>query len=275
MSSVEGTRRSRRPTVRDHIIHSREVAYYHFNLIPIDLATARRLTDTIQNDRAELDAHVELVADPERPRVGCVLGGELIAWLPDEVAGDYYGHLIAASEDGFRVHAPMRGYWDLPTWWNDLPRSEFQDMVTIHLPPPSELVPLNRPPGGATILLPLGPTITVTGEEGYMQNIAPWVLSAGSSAVYASLHVIEERRPRSTRRVVEVRVEGDPVGKLTDLMSDQTAGLVDELEQHGVTVACHARVVGNSLAADVKVYPPRREKISNAWLREQLDAFQV
>lgn len=275
MSSVEGARRSRRPTVRDHIIQSREVAYYHFNLIPIDLATARRLTDTIQNDRAELDAHVELVADPEQARVGCVLRGTLIAWLPDEVAGNYYKPLIAASDKGLRVHTLMRGCWDLPTWWNDRPRSEFQDMVTIQLPPPSELVPLNQPPGGATILLPLGTTIAVTGEEGYMQNIAPWVLSAGSSAVYASLHVIDEHRPRSTRRVVEVRVEGEPVGKLTDLMSVQTAGLVDELEQHGVTVACHARVVGSSLAADVKIYPPRREKISNEWLREQLDALQA
>jgi hypothetical protein len=98
-------------------------------------------------------------------------------------------------------------------------RPTFQGSVRLDLAEPHMLVPANLPPAGDCRMLPTGSAIQVTGEEKYLDALAPFLRPEGECWVYASLHEVVEQLARSTRTVVEVRIDGACVGQLTRKMS--------------------------------------------------------
>ncbi len=66
--------------------------------------------------------------------------------------------------------------------------------------------------------------------------------------MYATLHHVIEQLARSTRDIVEVRVNGEPVGKLTPKMSGDVLPAVRFLAAHGRVTAARLLVSGNRAA---------------------------
>lgn len=243
------------------------------DVVPVDRSVPARLGAVVFDNMYEYDGQVEIAAHPDEPRIGVFIDGIHVAWAHGSVE-KYLVPLRELHDRRMRYHVAGRVHWNYyPQGFEHLPMDR-QGGGVIAVPAPSELVPLNTKPGGRTVLLPRSAPIQVIGETAYMANIAPWVHDDGSALAYATLHSVVERRPRSSKRVVEVRIADLPVGHLSDRMSDQMINLVDEFAQAGITVVCLARICGSSIAAEVAVYPARPSELSNSWIREQLVAIE-
>lgn len=243
------------------------------DVVPVDRSIPARLGAVVFDNLYEYDGPVEVAAHPDEPRIGIFIDGTLVGWAEDGVEK----HLVPLRElhdRGIRYYVEGRVHWLYPPPGLEHLSMDRQGGGVIAIPAPSELVPLNTAPNGRAIMLPRSAPIQVIGESDYMSNITPWVHDDGSALAHATLHPVSMRRPRSTRRLVEVRIADLPVGHLSDRMSDQMISLVDEFAQAGITVGCLARVCGSSLAAEVAVYPARPSDLSNAWIREQLAAIE-
>lgn len=215
-----------------------------------------------------IDDEAELAVDDRTGAVGIFAHGYLIGHMGEADSARFSTLLQRLTAAGQLPTAPIS------VWWADFGAFSPQKWVAtghhLTLAAPHLLVPMNQPPKGAHLMLPLGVTAQVTGEESYQDALRPWLRPEGEGRVYATLHSIEVVRPRSTITLVEVRIEGLPVGTLSKTVSDQMLGLVDQLVGVGVSVACRATVRGNALAAEVAVHPRRPSTLSNQWLEGEL-----
>ena len=81
------------------------------------------------------------------------------------------------------------------------------------------LTPANAPPGGPHEVIPVGSQIHVTGEENHMAAISPYLNANGECWVHATLHEVVEQSARTSKRLAEVRIDGEPVGRLTPMLA--------------------------------------------------------
>lgn len=217
----------------------------------------------------------ELAVDPDGNTIGVFVDGVLVGWLPDGTPPAYVHGIAAMESRGLIPLVPFNGWWNHEAVEFEIGRTVygFWGSHRVTLSEPHMLLPLNAAPAERHLMLPVGPTAQITGEELHMDAIRPWLLPEGTSHVYTTLHTIVVQRPRSTQTLLEARVDGRPVGTLSKPVSDQVRPLVDELATHGVTVACQGTVRGNVIAAEVAVHPRRPSGLSNDWLAERLRTF--
>jgi hypothetical protein len=151
------------------------------------------------------------------------------------------------------------------TGYFDSDDKQFVGSVRLDLPAPHMLMPTNRPPSATHVLLPVGAAVQVTGEEKHMSAIGPFLCPAGECWVYATLHEIVEKSARTSKTLAEVRIDGEPVGRLTPKMSTDMLPAVDYLAQHGRSTAVRATVKGNALKAEVVLYTKRSSELHAEW----------
>jgi hypothetical protein len=116
-------------------------------------------------------------------------------------------------------------------------------------------------------VLPWGRAVQITGEEHHMDVLRTFALGSDPRHVAATLHVIEEpRRTGDPVRVVEVRLDGEPVGVMSKAISEQTRDLVAYVESCGRVPVARATVKGSDLRADVVVHVARTSEVPQKWL---------
>jgi hypothetical protein len=86
--------------------------------------------------------------------------------------------------------------------------------------------------------------------------------------VYATLHHAIEQLARSTRDIVEVRVNGERVGKLTPKMSGEVLPAMQFLADRGRVAAARLLVSGNRAAVTVRLYVARAHQLDDHWFDE-------
>ena len=132
--------------------------------------------------------------------------------------------------------------------------------VSIDLPAVHLIAPLNSPPSGSYRVLPQGRAVQVSGEEDHAAALRPFLRPDGEGWVYATLW---EEIIRG-KAVVQVRLNGAPVGVLSPRMSEDFLPAIRHLGET-VTVA-RAIVKGNSVKADVVLYAARANELPESWL---------
>jgi collagen type III alpha len=75
-----------------------------------------------------------------------------------------------------------------------------------------------------------------------------------------------EQLARSTRDVVEVRIDGARVGQLTPRMSGELLPAIHHLSEHGEVTAARAIIKGNRIKAEVVLYVVRAHELPESWL---------
>ena len=75
-----------------------------------------------------------------------------------------------------------------------------------------------------------------------------------------------EQSARSAKTLVEVRVNGEAVGRLTPRMSEEVLPVVRHLAARGALAVARAILKGNSVKADVVLHPARANQIPQQWL---------
>ncbi|BAL91098.1 hypothetical protein AMIS_58780 [Actinoplanes missouriensis 431] len=138
----------------------------------------------------------------------------------------------------------------------------------LELAEPHLLVPGNAPPTGPHLMLPLGNAIQVTGEEHHLDALIPWLCPEGECWVHATLHEVTEQLARSTRTVVEVRIDGVRVGQLTPKMSGEVLPAVRMLAEGGLGAGVRAVVKGNRLKAEVVLQVVRAHELPESWIAD-------
>lgn len=212
----------------------------------------------------ELDLTAHLADDSHNPydrnAVAVWTEGRHIGYL--ERADAVIWHATIAELAARRLHlvVPLRLWARDPGYGG-----QCYARAVLGMPGLDGLSPQNHLPADPHVILPVGSTIQVTGEEQHMDAIAAFVPTSGAH-VAATLHAIEEVRPRSVVETVEVRIDDERVGILTQTQSANILPLVRHVEARKLTPVCRAVVVGNSLKADVTLHVVKAQDVDEEWL---------
>jgi len=223
----------------------------------------------------EIVMTAQLIPEPhnkhDRNAVGVWVGGVQVGHLPREEAVRYAPVLSALTAQGWLPQVAAR-VWG--SEWSDYGdrNSSFQGSVRLDLAEPHMLAPVNLPPVGDCRLLPTGNAIQVTGEEKYLDVLAPFLRPEGECWAHVSLHEVVEQLARSTRSIVEVRIDDACVGQLSPKMSSELLLAVRHLAQRGTTTAARAIVKGNRIKTEVVLYVARAHELPESWLGEAASA---
>ena len=126
--------------------------------------------------------------------------------------------------------------------------------ISLALPEPHLLIPMNAPPFEPHTMLPMGGSVTVKTDGVPMSVFEPVLNDAGEAWAYATLQEIHEQLARSTRELIEVRINGLRAGQMTPAMSKKFLPVVRTLAGQGRLCATPAIVRGNRLQVEVRVY---------------------
>jgi collagen type III alpha len=223
----------------------------------------------------EIVVTAQLIPEPQnkhdRNAVGVWVGAVQVGHLPREEAVRYAPVLSALTAQGWLPQVSAR-VWGAE--WSDYDgrSSSFQGSVRLDLAEPHMLVPANLPPAGDCRMLPTGNAIQVTGEEKYMDVLAPFLRSEGECWAHVSLHELVEQLPRSMRTIVEVRIDGACVGQLSPKMSSELLPAIRHLAPQGTTAAARAIVKGNRIKTEVVLYVARAHELPESWLVDTASA---
>jgi HIRAN domain-containing protein len=217
----------------------------------------------------EIITTATLLVDPnnkhDRNAVGVWAGGNLVGYLPREEAARYAPVLSQMMSRGWSPQVAAR-IWGAE--WDDYDgrSKEFRGSVRLDLAEPHMLVPANLPPSGEHRLLPSGNAIQVTGEEKHLDTLASFLRAEGECWAYATLHEVVEQTARSSRTLVEVRLDGARVGQLTPKMSTELLPAIRHLAEQGATAAARAIVKGNRIKTEVVLYAAKAHELPESWL---------
>lgn len=225
------------------------------------------------------DACAAIMRDPENqydPNAVAVWidGQALVGHLPRDVAAQYTQRL-ESLERGTYLQVPARVWIGQNSDWDSRTGSEIKGIrgsVTVHLPDPSGIVAYNDLPDEPHTVLPWGRATQITGEEEHMDVLRTFGLGTDPRHVAATLHVIEQpRRTGDPVRLIEVRLDGEPVGVMSKAISEQIQDLVTYVSGKGRTPVARAVVKGSDLRADVTVHVARTSEVPQKWLDSVLE----
>jgi HIRAN domain len=207
---------------------------------------------------------VELVAEPDNPYDHNAIS---VRWR-DHVLG------YLSREDAVRYGQPVRriiasGLTVATTariWAYDN-GDRLQSRVTVALPEPELIAPLNQAPTAITTLVPWGSAIQVLKEENHFDVLFSHVPPGGIGLLLVSLHrEIHILKNGTERPFVEIRLDGQRVGELSNVTSAHLLPLLEHTEAVGETALAYAKVTGSALAAQLVLQAAKATEISNEWL---------
>jgi hypothetical protein len=224
----------------------------------------------------EIVVVAQLIPEPEnkhdRNAIGVWAGSVQVGHLPREEAVRYAPVLSALTAQGWLPQVSAR-VWGAERSDYDDRKDYFRGSVRLDLAEPHMLVPANMPPSGDCRILPTGNAIQVTGEEKHLDALAPLLRPEGECWAHVSLHEVVEQLARSTRTIVEVRIDGACVGQLSPKMSSELLPAIRHLAQQGTTAAARAIVKGNRIKTEVVLYVARAHELPESWLGDAVSSL--
>ncbi|UQU62796.1 DUF4041 domain-containing protein [Couchioplanes caeruleus] len=229
----------------------------------------------LTSDGAEITATVQLIPEPlnkhDRHAVGVWSGPHQLGYLPRQEAARYSSVLLALVARGWTPQVSSR-IWAAQWSAGSQDRDGFRASVRLDLAEPHMLVPANQPPIEPHRMMPAGTAIQVTGEHAHLNALLPWLRPEGECWVYATLHEITEELLRSSRSLVEVRIDGARIGQLTPRMSGDMLPAIRHLGESDLVTGARAVVKGNRIKAEVVLYAARAHDLADSWLGRAADA---
>ncbi|WP_018686467.1 hypothetical protein [Actinokineospora enzanensis] len=187
------------------------------------------------------------------------------------IEGRDVGGLPLDAADAYRVPLSRiggAGSCRARIWWTR-DRPEFAAAVALDLAEPEFALPVNDVDEDLPHLPP-GRPFQLTHEREHLDVLVPLVERAytpGRCLAVASLHMVERPGPRSTAMVVELRVDGAPIGELGKQTSARLRALVGPLEEAGVPCHADVRLVGNAFAVEGRVLITPPEELPEEFVR--------
>lgn len=243
--------------------------YYHTDAI-------RQLFPSNWNrDGDELFRDVELVPEPDNPygagAISVRADGQVLGYLGHEDSPGWAGVIRRITASGLTAITSSRIYlYQRPDWDNvdafDQTRTETRARISIKLGNPDDALPLNDPPAIAHTLIPRSTAVQVTKENEHFDTLFNYVPPCGHGPLYATLHEAAITTARTTKTIVEVRIDNQCVGQLTPQMSQRFLPMIQHLNARGLLAACHADITGSSVAAEVRIHAAKANEVDDTVL---------
>lgn len=220
----------------------------------------------------DVDVVASLVPQPENqhdPHACAVyVGQRLIGYLSRDDARDYQPMLLELQSRGQELTAACHVHY-YPSFDGDSEAPVIEAHARLELDKPWLCVAVNEPPANRFALLPFGSAIQVRKEEEHMDVLRPHLTEQGEGWAWATLHEIESAG-RSSKPVVEVRIDQARVGELTSAMSDHFLSTIRALDTVGKQCAVKSLIKGNSLKAEVSLHGCKAHELPNAWITQNV-----
>ncbi len=214
-----------------------------------------------------------LVPEPDNPHdanaVAVQLGGHTAGYLGRDDAREYQPVLLDLVRAGF-VPTVRANLWAVARKDYDKPRkAHYFANLRLALKDPHLLIPVNDPPVAASSsLLPWGNALQLTGEEKYQGTLARYVSSAGDCLALGTLHPAVGGTAKSPKSVIEVRIDGQPVGTLSAASSVHFLPVVQHLGAEGVLTLAWLRLKGNAVSTQVTLQATKAHELPQQWFSE-------
>ncbi|WP_416416508.1 HIRAN domain-containing protein [Paenarthrobacter aromaticivorans] len=207
---------------------------------------------------------VELVAEPDNPydsnAISVRWDSKVLGYLSREDAVRFAQPVRRIIASGLVAEASAR------VWAYD-DGSQLRARVTIALPEPELIAPLNAPPTGVTSLVPWGTAMQVLKEENHFDVLVNHVPPTGTGLLLVSLHKqTRTLKNGNERSFVEVRIDGERVGELSNVTSAHLLPILEHTEAVDETAVAYAKITGSALAAQLVLHAAKAIDISNDWL---------
>lgn len=201
----------------------------------------------------------------DRNAVQVLIDGCLVGYLPREDAPSYHAELRVV--EGWQRAATCRAR----LWWQREPDGLFAS-VSLDLAEPGHLVPICWPdPAAQHVVMPAGRWYQIADESAHMDVLAPLlarVYVPGRAFAYASLHLVDRARARSTAQVAVVRIEGRDVGELSKQISARLVPLLAPLAAAQASCYAEAELTGNALAVEGRVSLTMPESLPQSFVQQ-------
>lgn len=229
----------------------------------------------VPEDGETVDLDAVLVPEPSNPKdsdaIRVEVGGTLVGHLSKDDARVYRDPIMRIVERGQvpkvrgNVWAGRAHDYDIDVLSGRTSRSDaIHAYVRLGLPEVHLWEPTNSQPNGSAAHLPPGGSVQVNSDGDGQEYLSKVVSPKGENWVYATLHAFEQALARSTKTLVEVRVDGHRVGQLTPKMSGDFLPALGVIGNRVCVVP--ALVKGNRLKADIRLYAARASELSDDWL---------
>jgi hypothetical protein len=213
-------------------------------------------------DGEEIRRDVELVPEPNNPydewAISVRVNGLVVGYLEREHAPAWAAVVRRITASGLTAITDGRIYiYDAPDWGNldrhGDPRTVTRARISIKLGDSELALPLNDPPTVPYTLLPQSSMVQVTKEDEHFDTLFDYVPPTGRGLLYVTLHESVVTTARTTKVVVEVRIDDRCVGQLTPQMSQRFLPMIQHLNARGLVTACQGDINGSSIAAEVRI----------------------
>jgi hypothetical protein len=220
----------------------------------------------VRSDSEVEAVQVELVAEPDNPydmnAISVRWRNQVLGYLSREDAIRYTQPIRRIIASGLTAATTAR------IWAFD-GGDRLRARVTVALPEPELIAPLNEAPTGGNTLVPWGSAIQVLKEEDHFEILFNQVPPEGVGLLLVSLHkAIRTFKNGVERPFVEVRLEGERVGELSNVTSAHLLPLLEHTETIGETALAYAKITGSALAAQLVLHAAKATEISNDWLSD-------
>lgn len=213
------------------------------------------------------DVEVALVPEPGNPHdknaIAVQAQGETVGYLSRGDAVRYQRPIYRIAASGSTAMARGRIWASTDAWGG---QKKFRARVSLALPEPELMLPLNDPPSGEYNLLPWGGGVQVAKEEDHLDVLFRHVPPTGEGLLFVTLHKEVRTLKNGTEKpFVEVRVDGQRVGELTPVTSAHFLPTVSHLEGSGEIPTALAKITGSALAVQLVLQAAKAPEIPNQW----------
>lgn len=229
---------------------------------------------------SEIDCTALLVPEPRNPHdpnaVEVRVAGHMIGYLPREVAASHNRMLSQLVKGGFQPITRCRiwaveaqEYQGVDRRGRSVYRPTLHARASLVLDDPELCVPANLPPAGRHRVLPYGGALQVRGEEHHMDVLAPLVGPAGAAWAYATLVALQAGTGRNEKTLVELNIDGRPIGQLTPAMSAHYLPAIAHLANTGSSTAAKVLLKGNALKIEAVLYATKAHELDHTWFDQK------
>lgn len=193
-----------------------------------------------------------LVPDPRNPydrnAIAVYVRDQHVGYIPRDIAQVWHSTLADLAEQERVMHAQART-------WARTEGTRVYARVTFRLPKMFEhLHAATGFPPGSLWALPRGNRCQVTKEEPHQEHLRALLDRHGRDACYAAVMQLTEREMKSgMKQIVEVAIDGRPVGELTATTSAKYVPTLEQARARGLTVVVRAQLDDTKGKVDVSV----------------------
>lgn len=234
------------------------------------------LPASIPSSGIDLDAVAQLSPEPSNRydphAVKVTVQGRHVGYLARQEARAYSTVLTRLEQQGMIAVAPCRiRAWEYTNQLESDHRgrdrygTQTDIQVSLVVDSPGTCIPLNLPPSGAHRMLPAGSALQLRGEENHLDVLTPIVGDRGEVAVHGTLHAITTT-DKTPKDVVEVRVDGRPIGTLTPAMSAHYLPVIRHLSETGCQTAAQVYLKGNRIKVEAVLHAQRAHELDADWV---------